>query len=115
MGYDFDNNEDECWIHEDQNNFDNRCKSNANGVTQYRKVPCVTGTTDVCVVTYTSTDNKLSFGGSRDDSAVSVFCQSWLMFRFIKDLGGIHDNNLVVSHKYPTNNNIPSFNRSNLI
>ena len=72
VGYDFDNNEDECWIHEDQNNFDTNTKTNANGVNQYRKVPCVTGT-GVCIVTYTSTNNKLSFGGSRDDSAVSFF------------------------------------------
>ena len=73
VGYDFDNNFDECWIHENQNNFDTNTKSNANGVTQYRKVPCVTtATTGVCVVTYTSTDNKLSLGGSRDSSAVST-------------------------------------------
>ena len=71
VGYDFDNNLNECWIHEDQNNFDTNTKTDANGVTQYRKIPCGTGSPGVCVVTYTSTNNRLSFGGSRDTSAVS--------------------------------------------
>ena len=78
VGYDLDNNLDQCWIHEDQNNFDTNTNTNANGVTQYRKIPCGTGTPGVCVVTYISTDNKLSFGGTRDTSAVSRYPQHTL-------------------------------------
>ena len=74
VGYDFNNNLDQCWIHENQNNFETNTRT-ASGVTQYEKVPCVTGT-GVCVVTYTSTDNKLSFGGTRDSSAVSRFADT---------------------------------------
>ena len=78
MGYDFDNNLDQCWIHENQNNFETNTRTDAIGVTQYGKVPCVTGsgTSGVCVVTYTSTNNKLSFGGTRDSSAVSRFADT---------------------------------------
>lgn len=43
VGFDFNTDNNRCWIHDDADNFESNTNTNAGPVTQYAKVPCEEG------------------------------------------------------------------------